>query len=177
MLLSGEAGIGKTAIVEELVSRAGQLVDFLFLGKAEMDSHRPFQIISNAFTDHIDGPIFEEGEQKGFSTIFAVEHGGQLLGQAVQDEGLESGTIADMLSAVQSFVRDSFDPGQESSLPSRQSVLFFAMSTSCRPSTLAAFQPVHKRPSVNAASDLPSAVDHEVGKPSRPLLLFRNQTP
>ncbi len=109
VMVSGEAGIGKTRLIAEFKEYAGKKVKILY-GAATSDSLEPFLIFSRAFEDKVDRPLFHDQEYTSFATIFAVDRAGLLLAQASsQDDELDADIFAAMLSAVQDFVRDSFD--------------------------------------------------------------------
>ena len=81
-------------------------------GGAIADSASPFLMLSKALGSVLEKPIFEEQELKKFVKIFAVDRGGLLVAQASsEDEELDADIFAGMLSAVQDFVRDSFEQG------------------------------------------------------------------
>lgn len=111
VFISGEAGIGKTRLVEafrELTAARGVKV---LRGTASVDSAQPFLMFSKALSGEVDAPLFEEQEVKRFVELFAVNSAGMLVAQASsEDEGLDADIFAGMLSAVQDFVRDSLEP-------------------------------------------------------------------
>ncbi|MFO7619408.1 MAG: AAA family ATPase, partial [Thermoplasmata archaeon] len=112
ILISGEPGIGKTALVEEFRKHAEAEGVRILSGAALSGSAHPFQVFSRALEGVTDKPLFEEQEYTSFTEIFAVNRAGLLLGKASSEEGgLDADIFAGMLSAVQDFVRDSF--GQE----------------------------------------------------------------
>lgn len=108
--VSGEAGIGKTCLVNafrELV--AAQDVKVLN-GAASAYSAQPFLLFSNALADEIGTPLFEEQEYKGFAKLFAVNNAGMLVAEtSAAEEDMDADIFAGMLAAVQDFVRDSLD--------------------------------------------------------------------
>ncbi len=107
ILISGEAGIGKTRLIEELISIASNENMDILSGSASEDSLIPFQIFSKALGD--DSSLFQDQEYTKFTEIFAVDSAGLLVGQASSGEGdMDADIFAGMLSAVQGFIRDSF---------------------------------------------------------------------
>lgn len=110
VLVSGEAGIGKTRLIQEFREHAtGQEIKILH-GAATADTAHPFLVFSKALETEIARPLFHEQEYTSFASIFAVNRAGLLVAQASpEDEELDADIFAGMLSAVQDFVRDSFD--------------------------------------------------------------------
>ncbi|MFO7619047.1 MAG: tetratricopeptide repeat protein [Thermoplasmata archaeon] len=110
ILISGDAGIGKTTLVQEFVRRAEGVR--ILSGAAMSGSAQPFQVFSKAMGGVMTRPLFEEHEYKTFTELFAIDRAGLLVAQASpQNEGLDADIFAGMFSAVQDFVRDSFDRG------------------------------------------------------------------
>ena len=108
ILVSGEAGIGKTRLLKEFISHARDSDVDVLVGAADADALIPFQIFSRALGG--DSALFQEQEYIKFTEIFAVNSAGLLVAQASSGEGeLDADIFAGMLSAVQGFVRDSFD--------------------------------------------------------------------
>ena len=113
MLISGEAGLGKTALVEEFRDRIDDSFMVLY-GAAASDSATPFLIFSRALEGRMDRPLFHEMNYVSFTEVFAINRAGLLVAQASsEEEGLDADIFAGMLSAVQDFVRDSFDSAGE----------------------------------------------------------------
>jgi len=110
VLLSGEAGIGKTRLVSEFISLSESRGVRVFSGSALADSLDPFRIFSDALEGQLDKPLFSERESVTFTEIFVINRAGLLMAQASSGEGgLDADIFSGMLSAVQDFVRDSFD--------------------------------------------------------------------
>jgi tetratricopeptide (TPR) repeat protein len=110
ILVSGEAGIGKTALVQEFIRCAMSSAPIFLTGRALADTVQPFQIFSKALAGVTKRAIFEEHEYRTFTELFVIDHSGLLLAQAApEDDGLDADIFAGMFSAVQDFVRDSFD--------------------------------------------------------------------
>ncbi len=114
--VSGEAGIGKTRLVREFVRQAVDNGFKVVDGAADKHSFKPFQMLVNALQEESSEPILREEESTSFSEIFAVNDAGMLLATArPEDEDEIDGDIfAGMLSAIQNFVKDSFDRSGES---------------------------------------------------------------
>ena len=111
IMVSGEAGIGKSKLVDEFKKHAGSLDINVFAGAAAAEMAHPFLVFSKALEKEITGPLFHDREFTSISAVFAVNRSGLLIGQASSDdnENLDADIFAGMLSAVQNFVQDSFD--------------------------------------------------------------------
>ncbi|MCK4756816.1 MAG: tetratricopeptide repeat protein [Thermoplasmata archaeon] len=110
VFIAGEAGVGKTCLTDAFRDTlAGENLTVLS-GAADADSTRPFLVLSNALGEVIDKPLFEEQELKRFVKIFVVNRAGLLVAQvSSEEEDMDADIFAGMLSAVQDFVRDSFE--------------------------------------------------------------------
>lgn len=106
ILISGEPGIGKTRLVDEFSKHAVVAGTRILRGEALHGTVSPFYIFSKALAEVNAVPLFEEQEYSGFMEMFALDRDGALLGKASSE--MHAGMLADMLSAVQEFVRDSF---------------------------------------------------------------------
>lgn len=110
IILSGEAGIGKSMLIEEFKKQVDQLDINVLSGAAASEAVHPFLIFSKALENEISGPLFHDQEFTSFSAVFAINRSGLLIGQAASDDdNLDADIFAGMLSAVQNFVQDSFD--------------------------------------------------------------------
>lgn len=113
ILISGESGIGKTALVEAFKEYAGTQNVKVLAGAASADSAQPFLVFSKALEGITDSPLFEEQEYTHFLKIFAINHAGILVAQASSEETeMDADIFAGMLSAVQNFVTDSLGRDQ-----------------------------------------------------------------
>jgi len=112
VMISGEPGIGKTALVEAFKEYAATQGVKILSGAASADSARPFLVFSKALSGEMDAPLFEEQEYTSFVKIFAINQAGMLMAQASSDEGdMDADIFAGMLSAVQNFISDSLGQG------------------------------------------------------------------
>ncbi len=113
IIITGEAGIGKTRLIEEFQSMTCENGIKTLVSSADADSVIPFHLFSSLLKNELDRPLFHEEEYISFTKVFAVNGGGLLIGESSSDDkDLDSDIFAGMLSAVQNFVRDSFDPSR-----------------------------------------------------------------
>jgi predicted ATPase/lipopolysaccharide biosynthesis regulator YciM len=114
VLISGEPGIGKTALVDAFKEYAATQNVKILSGAASADSAQPFLVFSKALAGEMDAPLFEEQEYTRFVKIFAINPAGMLVAQASSgEEEMDADIFAGMLSAVQNFVCDSLDTAGE----------------------------------------------------------------
>lgn len=114
ILVSGEPGIGKTRLIDEFRSFSEKERVKVLAGAASSDSFRPFLVFSDALAGEVDSALFSEEEYASFSQIFVINRAGMLLAKASpESEDMDADIFASMLSAVQDFVRDSFDQSGE----------------------------------------------------------------
>ena len=111
VILHGEPGIGKTRLIEEFKAAVAERGVKSFSGNADADTHRPFILFSDALKGVAQATLFQTQEYQSFTRIFAVNGAGKMFAEApsLENEDIDAGTITEMLSAVQDFVRDSFD--------------------------------------------------------------------
>jgi tetratricopeptide (TPR) repeat protein len=116
VILSGEAGIGKSRLVEAAIDTAREMGLAAVAGAADSDSMRPFLVFSGALSFLTSEPLFEPEESAGFGCVVATGADGGVLGRATPGGkgGLDAATLAGMLAAVQNFVKDSFGASAES---------------------------------------------------------------
>jgi len=116
ILISGERGIGKTSLMNTFKDQLGEF-NVLASG-TDQDSAHPFILFSRALQKEGEAPLFHNQEYSSFAKIFAINSSGLLLAHASPvDDDLDADIFAGMLSAIQNFVKDSFDTaGNESGL-------------------------------------------------------------
>ncbi|MCK4757277.1 MAG: AAA family ATPase, partial [Thermoplasmata archaeon] len=114
ILISGEAGVGKTRLVDEFLDHAASKNIKILAGSTASDAIHPFLLFSKALEKEIDVPLFQEQEYVSFTALFAVDRSGLLVAQSSSDTNdMDADIFAGMLSAVQDFVRDSFGGTKE----------------------------------------------------------------
>jgi len=109
VIVIGEPGIGKTRLVDEFLGTVGGAR--VLRGHATESDVRPFGAFSDALAGVMGGRLFQEDEYTGFGSVFLINESGMLLAKSGGSDGMDADIFAGMLSAVQNFVRDSFDSG------------------------------------------------------------------
>ncbi len=110
IIVNGQAGMGKSVLAEKFKLLAAKNGFGILTGSADAHTLRPFHIFSEVFKDIGQEPLLRDTEHTGFTKVFAVNKAGTLVADASPvDDDLDSDIFAGMLSAVQNFVRDSFD--------------------------------------------------------------------
>ena len=110
VLVSGEPGIGKSVFIGEVSKRAMEGGFRVLKGTSVQDIMQPYRVFSRALESLTTRPLFEELEQVGFAQILVIDKSGLLVAKASPEgDDLDADIFAGMLTAVQSFVRDSFD--------------------------------------------------------------------
>jgi predicted ATPase len=107
LLISGEAGIGKTTLVEELKSIARSEGFQVMSGDCMYESLRPYMPFVEALRSRDLGYLLAE-EAPRVEAVYLVEDTGLSIREVQREETeLDSDIFASMLSAVGSFVKDS----------------------------------------------------------------------
>ncbi|MDD4307528.1 MAG: tetratricopeptide repeat protein, partial [Thermoplasmata archaeon] len=115
-LILGEPGIGKSTLVAEFLKNAGKMDITVLRGTAEEGIVQPFGVFSAALAPIIGDSLFQNEEYTSFFSIFLISNSGMLMAKSSSDEeSMDADIFAGMLSAVQNFVRDSFDVGGQDS--------------------------------------------------------------
>jgi len=114
-LVSGEPGIGKTALADEFLARAKNKDVRIISGTAVADRFEPFLMFSKALEGVVELPLFEEEESVSFTEVLAVDLNGLLLAKATHgEEEIDADIFAAMFSAVQNFVNASMKQAGQS---------------------------------------------------------------
>ncbi len=110
IIINGQAGMGKSVLAEKFKLLAAENGFDILTGSANAHILRPFHIFSEVFENIGQEPLLRDTEHTGFAKVFAVNKAGMLVADASPvDDDMDSDIFAGMLSAVQNFVRDSFD--------------------------------------------------------------------
>ncbi|MBI5000579.1 MAG: tetratricopeptide repeat protein [Euryarchaeota archaeon] len=116
VVISGEAGIGKTWLVDEFCRRAKDVRPLR--GAAMAERVGPYGAIASVLGEAMPPEAIATEERKSFVRVLALDSTGKLLLRSGSAERrADPGAVAEMLSAVQGFVRDSFaEAGREGGL-------------------------------------------------------------
>jgi len=113
LLVTGEAGIGKTRLVQGALANAEKMGFRILSGACSPESARPFLPFAKA----LGASLFQAEEYVTFSQVLIIDDSGLLVTRASpkESEEVDSDIFAGMLTAVQNFVKDSFG-GKQGSL-------------------------------------------------------------
>ncbi len=115
VLISGEAGIGKSTITSFLEEKAESSGMTLCLGDCTIqDTGIPYMGFQRALCDLTEESLFSLEEFAYFDEIFLISKIGLLISHVsrTKDEGIDEDILGSMLTAVQDFVKDSFGGGE-----------------------------------------------------------------
>jgi len=109
VFISGEAGIGKTRLINELQNYALSKNVRCLSAECVPQGSKPYMLFINAFQDAAE-PLIPLKE--GFATVeevFLINRAGVVMAHESKTErGIDSDIVGGMLTAVQDFVKDSF---------------------------------------------------------------------
>ncbi|MCK4265897.1 MAG: AAA family ATPase, partial [Thermoplasmata archaeon] len=113
VFITGAPGIGKTRLVDEFRALAASRGADIHSGATAADAAHPFLVITRALDALVDEALFHQESYTSFAKVFAVNHSGLLVAESsAVSETLDSDIFAGMLSAVQDFVKDSFETSE-----------------------------------------------------------------
>jgi len=120
VLISGEAGIGKTRMVNELIGYARSRECSVLQGWCFSDSLTPFMPVREAFKSVGFDHLFSHEKPPRLECVYVMNSAGILLSKSERVESkLDADLFTAMLSAVGDFAKDSmsmFGSGQQSAL-------------------------------------------------------------
>lgn len=110
VVISGEAGIGKTRLVEELISFASKKGFKCLKGSCLTEELTPFMPFVDALRQAELDYLFVETQPPRVECVYLVNNFGILLSKVERkDSKLEPDIFASMLTAVNNFVKDSLE--------------------------------------------------------------------
>lgn len=110
LIIKGPPGIGKTTLIDWFCDESVGKGTKVLRGGANQEQAAPFLVFSASLAELTERPLFEEQEHISYSQLLAINHAGMLIAQTSErDDDLDADIFAGMLTAVQNFVRDSFD--------------------------------------------------------------------
>ncbi len=109
VLVVGEAGIGKTALLNHVLSQRSEKETLVFKGNVEEDHFEPYKAFADALEGVVEKDLFTSKHHNAFLQVFAVDKAGILMAKGEGQEDLDGDIFAGMFSAVQQFIADSFD--------------------------------------------------------------------
>ncbi|MGM0405150.1 MAG: tetratricopeptide repeat protein [Thermoplasmatota archaeon] len=108
VLVSGEAGVGKTRLVNELLKKAERENVTIIKGWCLADSLEPLMPFKEGFRDAGLSQILTEKPPPKVISMYLINKGGLLIAKAEREKTeLDSDIFATMLDAVGNFVKDS----------------------------------------------------------------------
>ncbi|MEF8873756.1 MAG: tetratricopeptide repeat protein [Candidatus Thermoplasmatota archaeon] len=108
VFISGEAGVGKTRLVEELIEEAKERNAKIIKGKCLSDSLDPLMPVREALRDADLGHLLSEDPPPKVKAAYLINDAGLLAAKAERkDTDLDPDIFVSMLSAVERFVQDS----------------------------------------------------------------------
>ena len=108
VLISGEAGIGKTRLVSELLEDALEDDAFVIKGWCLADAFEPLMPFREGFRDAGLSQLVSESPPPKVISAYLMDDSGLMITEAEREEsGLDPDIFASMLSAVSNFVTDS----------------------------------------------------------------------
>ncbi len=108
LVISGEAGIGKTSLIHHLMALAGEAGFTMLEGRARQGC-TPMEPILQIFHEHRDELLEGIVKQVSIDTVFLISKSGLLISHFSTAEGnIDEDILSGMLTAVQDFVEDSF---------------------------------------------------------------------
>ncbi|MGM0510733.1 MAG: tetratricopeptide repeat protein, partial [Thermoplasmatota archaeon] len=108
VLLSGEAGIGKTRLLDELIKRASQEDTKVIKGWCLAEALKPFLPLKEALRNADLYHLIAEAPPPKVISAYLTTNTGLLVAKTEREESeLDADIFASMLNAVQNFVKDS----------------------------------------------------------------------
>ncbi|MCX8174188.1 MAG: tetratricopeptide repeat protein [Thermoplasmata archaeon] len=114
VFIAGESGVGKTRLVEELIAVAETRGFQVFRGQCFLESLAPYgpmsMVLKEAGLDH----LLTETKPPKIEAVYAVKKGGIIIAKQERREAIDSDIFMGMVTAVETFVKDSLAQMQQS---------------------------------------------------------------
>ncbi len=108
VFISGEAGVGKTTLVEEFIDKIASKKAEIVKGTCLSDSLEPLMPVREALRDADAGYLISETPPPKVLSTYLIDESGLLVRKAEREESdLDSDIFVTMLSTVEDFVQDS----------------------------------------------------------------------
>ncbi|MCG2825728.1 MAG: tetratricopeptide repeat protein, partial [Thermoplasmatales archaeon] len=109
VFISGEAGIGKTRLINELQNYAISKNIRCLSAECVPQGSKPYMLFVNAFRNVAEHLIPLKEEFATIEEVFLINRAGVVMAHESKTEGgIDSDIVGGMLTAVQDFVKDSF---------------------------------------------------------------------
>ncbi|MDI6917772.1 MAG: tetratricopeptide repeat protein, partial [Thermoplasmatales archaeon] len=109
VFINGEAGIGKTRLINELQNYALSKNVRCLSAECVPQGSKPYMAFINAFQDAAEPIIPMKEEFATVEEVFLINRAGMVMAHESKTErGIDSDIVGGMLTAVQDFVKDSF---------------------------------------------------------------------
>ncbi|MBU2565086.1 MAG: ATP-binding protein, partial [Candidatus Thermoplasmatota archaeon] len=109
VFISGEAGIGKTRLINELQDYATSKNIRCLSAECVPQCSKPYMLFVNAFKDVAEHLIHIKEEFATIEEVFLINRAGVVMAHESKTErSVDSDIVGGMLTAVQDFVKDSF---------------------------------------------------------------------
>ncbi|MEM3396062.1 MAG: tetratricopeptide repeat protein [Thermoplasmata archaeon] len=113
IFIAGESGVGKTRLVEELISVAEKQGFQVFRGQCFLESLAPYTPISAVLRDAGLDHLLTETKPLRLEALYAVNKGGVIVAKHERLEALDADIFMGMVTAVETFVKDSVSQMQK----------------------------------------------------------------
>ncbi|MBA3044393.1 AAA family ATPase, partial [archaeon] len=109
VFISGEAGVGKTRLINELQDYASSKNIRCLNAECVPQGSKPYMLFVNAFKEVAEHLIHIKEEFAAVEEVFLINRAGVVMAHESKTEGgIDSDIVGGMLTAVQDFVKDSF---------------------------------------------------------------------
>ncbi len=113
LFISGEAGVGKTRLVERALEHARTLGFQTLRGQCLLESLGPFQPIASALTDSGLGHLLAQERPPRLESVYAIARSGIILARCERERTSDPDIFLSMVIAIENFVKDSLKKMQD----------------------------------------------------------------